>query len=278
MFTLNDLNLLETKGYENVRSLLEEWTTVKKNMLVHGEHVKIFLPNYFFVADPGVGMSFLIHAMSEHLYQLGIMPFSNTIKYIEFILEYDDNVQTFKSFERLYNLLEHGLSQHGQPYAGVLMINITDWVEKKAYIDKRFIRFLDYLTHRDDIQMIILVSESTRSTDINEVESIISGKLRIKTIRVKTSPAEVLLEKLITLIQSLQVDVDEDAKNMLLETIKVAMKSRSFHGVYTIKNLAKDLVYEKYRQKDQSHQALRVSDLIEFSPQGEWIKQFDMNL
>lgn len=278
MFLDQDLELLETKGYEEVKALFSEWSRVRKNMQTSISHAKIFLPNYFFIADPGVGLSHLVHLISEHLYHLGIMPFSNSHKYIEFILECDENQQSFRSFERLYNLLEHGLSQYGFPFAGVLMINITEWIQRKEYVNERFLRFLDYLTQRDDIQMIILVSESSKTIDNKEVESIISGKLRIKTIHIKTSPAEALLEKLIYLLNTLGIEIEQDGREVLLKTIFKSMRSRSFHGIYTIKNLAKDIAYEIYRQEVPKETPLSAEDLIVFHENGLWMKQFDMKL
>jgi len=278
MFLDHELKLLETQGYEEVKALLDEWSLVRKNMHANIDLAKIFLPNYFFIADPGVGLSHLVNVISEHLFSLGIIPFSNTQKYIEFLLEYDENSQTFKSFERLYNLLEHGLSQYGQPFAGVLMIHITEWIQKGEYTSEKFHRFLDYLTQRDDIQMIIFVSESSRHVDNQATESLISEKLRIRTVRISTSPAEVLLEKLVYLISNLGIEIEEDGKALLLNTIQHAMKSRSFNGMLTIKSLAKDIAYETYRQKNMKQTPLTAKDLVMFDVKGSWLKQLDYKL
>jgi hypothetical protein len=274
----HELKLLETKGYEEVKALLDEWSQVRTNMHTSIDQAKIFLPNYFFIADPGVGLSYLVHVISEHLFCLGIIPFSNTQKYIEFLLEYDENPQTFKSFERLYNLLEHGLSQYGQPFAGVLMIHITEWIQKGEYTSEKFHRFLDYLTQRDDIQMIIFVSESSRHTDNQMTESLISKKIRIRKVRISTSPAEVLLEKLVDLVKTLGIEIEADGKDVLLNTIRKAMKSHSFNGMFTIKSLAKDIVYETYRKKDMKQTPLTAQDLSMFDVNGSWLKQLDFKL
>lgn len=278
MLLPEDFKLLNTKSYECIKQICEEWTIIKKNMQDRIEQAKIFLPNYFFIVDPGVGLSYIAHILSEHLYNLGIMPFSNAHKYIEFILEYDENPQSFKSFERLYNLLEHGLSQYGFPYAGVLMIHITDWVLKGAYAENRFQRFLEYLKERDDIQMIILVSESSKIIDHKLLESIISGKLRIQTVSIKTSPAQELRDRLVEMIHQFGLSIDEESKEFLLKTVKKIMKKRAFHGIDTIKNLAKDVVYEVYRKDIVIDQPLTPNDLVLFHEEGPWVKKLDAHI
>lgn len=278
MFNDHDLNLLQTKGYQSIKTMLEEWSIIKHNMQTTLDHAKLFLPNYFFIADPGVGLSYITALISEHLYDLGMMPFSNVRKSIEFMLDYEESREHFKSFERLHTLLEHGLSQYGLPFAGVLVIHITEWIEKGAYHDKRFIRFLEYLTKRDDIQMIILVSECKKETNIKEAESIISSKIRIKTLRIETSPSEELLERMLIYIKAFGLTVDPTVKPLLLQTIDKAVKNPTFNGIETIKNLAKDIIYEKYRQHKIISPLITLEDVTPFKPNGPWLKQLSMHL
>jgi hypothetical protein len=277
MFKDFDFDLLNMKGYEDLHHAIKVWETVKKNILTSTEDAQIFLPNYFWVADQGTPVQALIRIFSERLHEIGIMPFSNSRLYIEFILEYDTPDHQFESFERLYNLLEHGLSQYGEPFAGVLMIDITEWVEQDAYNDKRFLRFLDYLTQRDDIQMIVLYSECNKVMYVKRAEAIISSRLRIRTIKIKHPEAETYLQKMLEIVDKLGLTVDDGAQSVLLETISKAIKKRGFNGLLTIKSLAKELIYEKYRQTSFERSVITLEDITDFTPTGRWLKQLDIN-
>jgi hypothetical protein len=276
MFKDFDLDLLNMKGYEALHQAIKVWEIVKKNIVTSTEDAQIFLPNYFWVADQGTPIQALIRIFSDRLHELGIMPFSNSRLHIEFILEYDKLDHQFESFERLYNLLEHGLSQFGEPFAGVLMIDITEWIEQDACNDRRFLRFLDYLTQRDDIQMIVLYSECNKVMFVKHAEAIISSRLRIRTIRINHPEAETFLQKMLEIVDKLGLTIDGGAQSVLLETISKAIKKRGFNGLFTIKSLAKELTYEKYRQPSFERSVITLEDIADFTPTGRWLKQLDV--
>ena len=270
-----DFDLLNMKGYEALHDAIKVWDTIQKNMVTDVEDAKIFLPNYFWVADAGTPVQGLVHIISNKLFSMGIMPFSNSRLSVEFVLEYDAHDRQFEAFERFYNLLEHGLSQYGEPFAGVLMIDITEWVEHDACNEKRFLRFLDYLTQRDDIQMIILYSECNKVIYVKRAEAVIASRLRIRTIRIKHPEADVFLQKALELIEKLGLSVDDAVQDVLLETIRRAMRKRGFNGLFTIRALAKEILYEKYRQTTYKTPTVTMADIADFKPGGRWLKQLD---
>jgi len=272
--TSNYKDLLSLPGYEEIKQILDSWRNVAVNIADHLEDGKIIIPNYFIVSPPGTGISHLIDILANELSHLGLMPFSNQKKAIEFLLEYQEDKESFSGFERLYTLLEHGLSQYGEPFAGVLVIDITEWVENLACEDKRFIRFLHYLVKRDDIQMIIFVSNCRKTNHVKDCESIISSILRIERIEIKSNPSDSLVNKLLEYLNNLGLKVDPSGKALLLETVDYLSKQRNYNGLKTLKNLAKDITYKKYSLSENQNKIIDSKDLVFFSKDGKWIKQF----
>ena len=275
---MQDNSILNLKGYEELNECINQWKIMSENRKNYPVDAKDFLPNYFWIAEKGSGIPLLIDQITKQLYELKIHPFSNVRQHIEFLLDYDKDATRFESFERLYNLLEHGLSQYGEPYAGVLLINITEWVEAGVFFDKRFIRFLEYLTQRDDHQMIILLSESNRITDNKKIECLISSYLRIRTIHIQKSEPEDYLSKVIEMLDNANFTISDDAIKIIKETIELAMVKRGFNGLQTIKNLGKEIVYIKMARQKMSQNHIEVEDLTYFFPDGEWLTQLNIGL
>ena len=278
MFKVFDADLLNMKGYEALNESIKVWETIQQNMVTDVSDAKVFLPNYFWVADPGTPVLELVRIFSEKLFHMGIMPFSNSRLSIEFVLEYQKDEAFFGAFQRLYNLLEHGLSQYGEPFAGVLMIDISEWIERDACGEIRFQRFLDYLTIRDDIQMIVLYTECTQSIYVKRAEAMIASRLRIRTIKIKHPEAEAFLQKVVDIVGKLSLTIDEDAQKVLLETIRKAMRKRGFNGLFTIKALAKEIIYETYRRPRCESSTIGVEDITDFTPNGRWVDQLASHL
>lgn len=274
MFKSDYSDLLNLPGYVEVKEMLETWEIVANNIKDHLEDGKVIIPNYLFVVTPGSGTSHLIEVLADKLFELGLMPFSNQRKAIEFLLEYQEDKDSFDAFERLFNLLEHGLSQFGEPFAGVLAIDITDWVEKLACDDKRFIRFLHYLIKRDDIQMIIFITNCQKPNHVKDCEAVISSIIRIEKIQVKQNTSESLVEKLSDYLKLLGLTINAEGKPILIEMISSLVKETNFNGLKTIKNLAKDITFKKYSQLNGNINTVSIEDLEYFSIKGQWLKRF----
>ncbi len=274
MENIDITDLLNLPGYSEVRQMIAEWEKVANNISDHLEDGKIIIPNYFFISPTGSGVSHLIDIIAQKLSSLGLIPFSNQRKAIEFLLEYHEDKDIFPAFSRLYNMLENGLSQYGEPFAGVLAIDITDWVENLACYEKRFIRFLHYLVKRDDIQMIIFISNCQKTNHLKDCESVISSILRIKKVQIKKNSAISLFNKLEEYCNNLGLKIEISAKEQLIETIEALLKEKNFNGLKTIKNLAKDIAFEKYRQDNYNNSLITLSDIEYFKLGNEWLNQF----
>jgi|GEM_PF-3192246 len=263
--------LLSMKGMSEAKSVVQEWETIARNNASE-RPARVFLPDYLCVAPPGAGVSTLIGLLAERLDELKLMPFSNARKHLEFMLEYEPDDKKFTAFKRYYNLVEHGLSQYGEPFAGIIAIDITEWVKKIACKDLRFLRFLEYVAQKDEMQMIVFLTTCTTEGLVKEAESVIIQYLRLRRITLKTVDPVDFTAKLADELASYGLSLDPDANAELVKTIELAAKERGFGGLKTITQLAKDIVYEKYCSPRFSP-VIGLQDISRFTVNGAWLRQ-----
>lgn len=272
------MKLSALEGMEDIRVVLDEWKFIANNFKNNPHEGNMFLPDYLMVASPGSGVSTLLNMMSEYLYELGLVQFSLPTKFFEFLLEYEPQDRNFNAFKRYYNLVEYQISQFGRAFEGVICIDITEWVEAKACLDKRFIRFMEYLTQKDDKQVVIFLCNCCDELLVKEAESVIISFMRLRRINLKTNKVTDLMMRLNEYLEKMGLVLSDEAYQDLVKTLNIAINEKAFDGLKSIQQLAKDIIYEKYRLSQVNDNIINSKDIIRFQTDGEWLKQLRRNV
>ncbi|MCL2665532.1 MAG: hypothetical protein FWE82_07965, partial [Defluviitaleaceae bacterium] len=129
---------------------------------------RVFLPNYFWVAKRGGGISTCVYALSEYLYNAKIIEFTGKVKFFEYRLAYTMPDDFFSELTRFDNTITETAGHH-RYFRGIACINIGEWVQRTN--EFHFLRFLDYIASKNDKILAVLFVHSNNKRMVESIES-----------------------------------------------------------------------------------------------------------
>lgn len=264
--------LMALKGANELKELLKKWETFSQNMKERPFDSPIILPDLFLYTPSGYGNTRMLSLLADYLCtRENLMSFYGDVKLVEFKLYYCDPHQEFTEMYRLMEVIQAAAGFRNE-YRGIVRININDWVEHHK--ERHFLEFLQFLKVNTKNWLIVLTISSTEENDeTREMESIVSMYLRIETISLKLPSVEEMVDFASNTLSTYGLTLDDSAKDVLLESIKVLRSNKYFYGMHTIADLCSDIVYTLFSSTTTVSRVVTAQMLKDFNCESEYIKR-----
>ena len=265
--------ILDKPGYEEIAALIQEWTRVGQRQ--KGKDVTVPLPNYYLSAQDGFDFETLFLKLAQFLESNGLMEFDGNRKVYSFYLKYShpDN-PSFDSFRMLYEAVEHELTKFGHPFGGILVIDITEWVMKKATNEAKFLDFLSYMATIDERTLAVFLDRSDSGKESDEAYAKIDLVTRLERLHMSYKDALAGVRQLERELSAYGFTLEKRFRARLRKSIEIVLNTPGSEGEESIHQMAQDMVYAAYKGKKEPTGVLSSSNSKAFLPDGEWIAVF----
>ena len=265
--------IVSRPGYEELAKVSKEWLRVAARQ--KGKELKVPLPNYFLVADDGFDFEGLFLSMADFLEKIGLMEFESGRKLYTFFLKYSQpSDPRFDSFAMLYDAIEHQLNHFSHPYDGILVVDITEWVERDALTEAKFIDFLSYMDSIDDKTLAVFLDRSGVKSSSKAAFEKLDLAMRIESLHMSYKDAEAGLDELCGVLGQYGFCLEEGFRNQMKETVDMVLNTEGSQGVESIRQLALDMVYSALKSEEDVGVTLTAENSALFLPDGEWARIF----
>jgi hypothetical protein len=160
-------------------------------------------------------------------------------------------------------------------YRGIAYIEIDEWIEHCQ--EKHFLDFLEYLSDNSDKWLVVLSISKAKKEKIDELRGVLSAFLRTESITINAPSAAEFARYLYDMISAYGLDVEQEARDILVKTVKVLAKTKYFDGYKTMKMLAQDIVYSVF-SNGKNKDTVTLDDVKEFSEESEYVTRTLKNI
>ena len=264
--------LMNFKGAEELFELVKGWEILSENINKRAFDAPIVLPDLFIYTKPGYGNTNLISLLAEYLEsKQNLMSFYGDVKFFEFKLEYCKSGEKFQDLYRLIESVEAAAGFRNE-FKGIIRINVDDWVGHHK--EKHFLDFLQFLQINTAYWMVLLtLSNRSESEETREMEGVVSMFLRIEKITLHMPTDLELIEYASSHLAKYGLELDDSAKALLTDSIRLLRNNKYFYGLHTITDLCNDIVYYVYSKSTNVDNVIKAEMLTEFSADSEYIKR-----
>lgn len=264
--------LMSFKGADELKELVKRWEILSDNISKRSFDAPILLPDLFVYTRPGYGNTGLLALLSEYLdSKQNLMSFYGDVKFIEFNLEYCSSGSEFKELYRLIETIEAAAGFRSE-YKGLIRINVDEWVGHHK--EKHFLDFLQFLERNTSYWLVLLtLSENSENEETKAMEAVVSMYLRIKKITLHMPSNVELIDYASEQLSKYGLELDESAKAILIESVKVLKENKYFYGLHTITDLCSDIVYSLFSESTIVGNVITAEMLSGFSADSEYIKR-----
>ncbi|MCR5348495.1 MAG: hypothetical protein K6E59_02660 [Bacilli bacterium] len=261
-------------GYEEIAAIGQEWQRVASRQ--KGKENKVPLPNYYLIADDGFDFEELFEAMAGYLEAQELMAFESETRVYSFFLKYSSpNEPNFTSFQMLYDAVEHELNRFSHPYDGILVVDITEWVEKPGAVsEKKFIDFLSYMDTIDDRTMAIFLDRSGNDEPSRKAFDSLDLAMRIQLLHMSYKDVDAGLKELEDNLAFYGFSLEEGFRKKMRETVEMVLHTPGSEGIESIRQLALDMGYCALKAEKEVGLVLNEENSASFLPGGEWTRIF----
>jgi len=232
--------IMELQGVDEFKTLIQRLNKFQQNKEKYSVP-DVTLPNYFWVAIRGGGISTCLNLLSEYLYITKIIEFTGIVKYFEYKLAYIAPDNFFSELTRFNNTISE-IAGHHRYFRGLACINIDEWIHHTNEI--HFYKFLDYIASNDNKFLSILYIHDNNKRIIESVESSLSSHIRFEYVLFKFPNANELIDFIeLKYFKKKKFSFTDDAKLLLMDSIERLINGKNFNGFTTIKQLANDILY-----------------------------------
>ena len=153
--------IMELQGVDDFKTLIQRLCKFQQNKEKYSVR-DVTLPNYFWVAIRGGGISTCVNSLAEYLYAAKIIEFTGIVKYFEYKLAYIAPDEFFSELTRLNNTISE-IAGHHRYYRGLACINIDEWIHHTN--ETHFYKFLDYIaSNNNKILSILFIHDNNKHT------------------------------------------------------------------------------------------------------------------
>ena len=230
----------------------------------------VTLPNYFWVAKRGGGISTSVKAFAEYLYATKIIEFTGKAKFFEFKLAYTAPDVFFSELTRLDTTISE-IAGHHRYFKGLACINIDEWIQhtNEAY----FHTFLAYLASLNGKILTIMYVHSDNKREVDSIASSLSSHIRFDLVWFKFPYAEELVDRMEReYFKQKGFSLTEDAKSLLLDSIREIIYGEHFNGFTTIRQLADDILFSMLTANVEDYE-ITADKLAGFNRDSAYIKR-----
>ncbi|MDY6392758.1 MAG: hypothetical protein SPL80_07975 [Bacilli bacterium] len=265
--------MITRPGFEEIAQLVEEWRRVAERQ--KDRDVKVPLPNYYLTADEGFDFEGLFLTLAGELERSELLEFDGLRKVYSFYLKYSPaETSTFESFRLLYGAVEHELSKFGHPFGGILVVDITEWVEGDHIGEPKFLDFLSYMDTIDDRTLAVFLDRTGQGGASDEAFRRIDIGMRIQRINMVYKDADRALEQLENHLREYGFSLDDAFRPKLRETVAMVLKTPGADGEESIRQMALDMAYYALKDQAELSYVLNEQNSAAFLPDGRWTKAF----
>lgn len=266
-------SIVSLPGYEDIARLLQEWDRVAKRQ--KGRDVKVPLPNYYLTADEGFDFGALFDAIAQYLEERDLLEFDGRRKVYSFYLQYSpENVLGFDSFRMLYTAVEHELAKFGHPYGGILVVDITEWVESRAVHEKKFNDFLSYMSTHDDRTLTFFLDRSGGTSQSDEACHRLDLVMRLERLHMAYRDPDMALKQLEGFVGEYGFHLAEAFRTELRKTVETLLVTPGAEGEESVRQMAQDMVYSALKGETDCGDELSAENSADFLPGGKWAVTF----
>ncbi len=263
------------KSFKEFKALIEKWTALSENLQKSIFNAPIMLPDIFLISDSGMGRTSLLEVLSDFLYHKeNLMDFYGDVRYFEFKLNYCKPDQPFSEILRLMSEVRIAAGFRNE-YRGIAYIEIDEWIEHCQ--EKHFLDFLEYLSDNSDKWLVVLSISKGKKEKMDELRGVVSAFLRTESITINAPSADEFAQYLYDMIFAYGLEVEQEARDILVKTVKVLGKTKYFDGYKTVKLLAQDIVYSVF-SKAKNKATVTAEDVKEFSEESEYVTRTLKNI
>ena len=228
------------------------------------------IPNYLWIAKRGGGVSTCIKAFAEFMDAEKIIEFNGIVKYFEFNLAYIPPEGFFSELTRLNNTISE-IAGHHRYFKGLACIHIEEWLDHAN--EDNFHKALDFLAAKHDKLRVVFVVDTDDKRVIESIESSISSRLRLETIAFRFPETNELVDYIERGYFTQQgFSLEEDARNLLSESINAMAAGKHFNGFVTVNQLARDILYQLLIS-DTGNQSISADMLVDFNKDSTYINR-----
>jgi len=231
--------LMALKGADELKDIVKSIHFLDKTAT--SPSVKLLsIANMLWVIKNGGGVSTMISLFSDYLSSVGLHEFIGEAKFIEFKLGYNSPDENFTELKRLYETIIKNTG-HRYEYKGILCVNIDEWCDKTT--ESYFLDFLEFIDFNHNKIKTIFTLHLHDKRNIENIEAVISSRMRLETIIIKFPEVSELLDFIIEkYIKPNGFSLSNDAQELLFEHIKSRMSCSSFDGFKNIERLAEGIL------------------------------------
>ena len=190
------MELSNKPGYEGLRDLAMNLEKIAGKIERFGG--RVILPNLYLSTMDGYDMEAILVALEETLIELRLFHFNNSMRHYCLSLDYAEEesygTPSFPAFKTLFDAMEEELSRFGEPFEGILAVDITDWVSKSATTEPKFLDFLRYMADVDERTLAIYIERSGSEDKAEIARRSLVAKTRLENLEVKLKSPQIALQ------------------------------------------------------------------------------------
>jgi hypothetical protein len=262
-------DIMRLQGLDEFKDMVKRLKNFQQNKEKYSIS-DVSLPNYFWIAKRGGGISTCLNALAEYLYNTKVIEFTGNVKFFEYRLAYIAPNEFFSELTRLNNTISE-IAGHHRFFRGIACINIGEWVQRTN--EYHFLRFLDYIANKNDKILVILFIHSDNKREVENIESSLSSRIRFETLWLRFPDAEELVEFIEgKYFKPHDFYLSGGAKNLLKDSIDDLIGGQQFNGFMTIKQLSNDILYNLLTSSIENREISKEM-LLGFARDSAYIKR-----
>lgn len=268
--------IMNLKDAEEFKTVIRRWHILSENMRAKPINAPIILPDMLWVARSGVGKTNLLRLMAEYLQcQKNLMEFYGDVKFFEFLLNYCHPNESFSELQRLIDEIDNAAGFRNE-FKGIVHIDINEWLDH--FEEKHFVSLMEYLSANSDKWLIVLSVYSENKEKIHNLNAFLSMYLRIEKITLSFPKTKDLFDFIADMLNQYGLTLENDAEELLFNTIEKLKTNKYFDGFKTIILLCQDIVYDVFSNENIENLSLNAKALSKFSSDSDYIKNMLANI
>lgn len=268
--------IMALKEADEIKPVVERWRILSENIKSRPTDSPIVLPDMLWVAKSGVGKTHLLRLLSGYLTeQRNLMEFFGDVPFFEFLVSYCKPDEPFSELNRLIDEVDNAAGFRNT-FKGIVHIDINEWLEH--FTEKHFISLMEYLAANSDQWLVVLSVSADDAGKIHNLYAFLSMYLRIEKVTLSLPKTADLFEYIQRQLSGYGLELSEDARALLHETIEKLRKNKYFDGFKTIKMLCQDIVYSVFSCENMEGRVLTAQMLTGFRADSDYVKRTVANI
>lgn len=210
---------------------------------------RIPLPSYLFAIQRGGGMTTLLRAFADYLYEAEAADFSGAVKAFEFKVGYLPPEAPFPELARLQRCIT-AYAGHNRFYKGVICLNIDEWLGHAN--EDHFTQLLNYIDRIKEHLILCFCVHETHRERIKPVEAALLSRLRVEVLLPRFPDTIELVRMVEYRARNFDYSFSESGRALVHESLDMLSHSRDFHGFRTVEKLIDEILFLIMTSEDKA--------------------------